>query len=224
MNEDIQVVYFSGVGMKEESGEPRSPRQRSRSPIDRARSPEQSREETKQEKTEVDKEALDSYSASLRLASLEHLTGKPPVSVAGFGFPFGPGLPAPAASTSASKVPTDSASAPSLQDALLNLQKTASASSFPTPPANLLANPLASLLASQGAAGLSGLPKPADLIQQAQTLQLLAHLQTMLMNPGAGQPSAPSTGLPGSLNNAANFQKVCFIHIYEEAQNKWRFN
>ena len=60
--------------MKEESGEPRSPRQRSRSPIDRARSPEQSREETKQEKTEVDKEALDSYSASLRLASLEHLT------------------------------------------------------------------------------------------------------------------------------------------------------
>ena len=212
--------------MKEESGEPRSPRQRSRSPIDRARSPEQSREETKQEKTEAEKEALDSYSASLRLASLEHLTGKPPVSVAGLGFPFGPapGLPAPAAFTSASKVPTDSASAPSLQDALLNLQKTASASSFPTPPANLLANPLASLLASQGAAGLSGLPKPADLIQQAQTLQLLAHLQTMLMNPGAGQPSAPSTGLPGPLNNAANFQKVCFIHIYEEAQNKWRFN
>ena len=142
--------------------------------------------------------------------------------MAGLGFPFGPapGLTAPAAFTSASKVPTDSASAPSLQDALLNLQKTASASSFPTPPANLLANPLASLLASQGAAGLSGLPKPADLIQQAQTLQLLAHLQTMLMNPGAGQPSAPSTGMPGPLNNAANFQKVCFIHIYEEAKNK----
>ena len=38
--------------------------------------------------------------------------------------------------------------------------------------------------------------------------------------PPEGQPSAPSTGLPGSLNNAANFQKVCFIHIYEEAQNK----
>ena len=133
-----------------------------------------------------------------------------------------PGLPAPAASTSASKVPTDAA--PSLQDALLNLQKTASASSFPAPPASLLANPLASLLASQGAAGLSGLPKPADLIQQAQTLQLLAHLQTMLMTPGSGQPSAPSTGLPGPLNNAANFQKVYFIHIYEEAQNKRRFN
>ena len=38
--------------------------------------------------------------------------------------------------------------------------------------------------------------------------------------PPEGQPSAPSTALPGSLNNAANFQKVCFIHIYEEAQNK----
>ena len=206
--------------MKEESGEPRSPRHRSRSPIERARSPEQSREsgaaETKQEKMETDKEALDSYSASLRLASLEHLTGKAPVSMAGLGFPFG--LPAPAASTSASNVPTDAA--PSLQDALLNLQKTASAPSFPGPPANLLANPLASLLASQGAAGLSGLPKPADLIQQAQTLQLLAHLQTMLMSPGGAQPGAPGTGLPGPLNNAANFQKVCFIHIYEEAQNK----
>ena len=218
----IDMAIVSGAGMKEESGEPRSPRHRSRSPIDRARSPEQGRESPKQEKIEADKEALDSYSASLRLASLEHLTGKAPVSMAGLGFPFGPapGLPAPAASTSASKVPTDAA--PSLQDALLNLQKTASASSFPGPPANLLASPLASLLASQGAAGLSGLPKPADLIQQAQTLQLLAHLQTMLMSP-QGQPGAPSTGLPslpGPLNNAANFQKVCFIHIYEQAQNK----
>ena len=81
--------------MKEESGEPRSPRHRSRSPIDRARSPEQGRESPKQEKIEADKEALDSYSASLRLASLEHLTGKAPVSMAGLGFPFGPapGLP-----------------------------------------------------------------------------------------------------------------------------------
>ena len=55
--------------MKEESGEPRSPRHRSRSPIDRARSPEQGRESPKQEKIEADKEAMDSYSASLRLAA-----------------------------------------------------------------------------------------------------------------------------------------------------------
>ena len=215
--------------MKEESGEPRSPRHRSRSPIDRARSPEQrdagdkeiqgDKGESQEIQETADKEALDSYSASLRLASLETLTGKPPASLASLAFPFGPtpGLPAAsAASTSASKVPSEPSL--SLQDALLNFQKTAS--SYPGP--GLMANPLASLLASQGAGGLSGLPKPADLIQQAQTLQLLAHLQTMLMNPGggqAGQAGAPGP-LPSPLNNAANFQKVCFIHIYEEAQNK----
>ena len=48
------------------------------------------------------------------------------------------------------------------------------------------ANPLQHLLQQQGQGGqqpgLPGLPKPAELIQQAQALQLLAHLQTMLMN------------------------------------------
>ena len=48
------------------------------------------------------------------------------------------------------------------------------------------ANPLQHILQQQGQGGqqpgLPGLPKPAELIQQAQALQLLAHLQTMLMN------------------------------------------
>ena len=47
-----------------------------------------------------------------------------------------------------------------------------------------------------------GLPKPAELIQQAQALQLLAHLQTMLMTP----TSSPAT--PQPRDSQHHFQKV----------------
>ena len=162
---------------------------------------------------------IDSYSASLRLASLETLTGKPPASLGLPGFPFLPTLPVSQPATTSTKVPNDTPTL-SLQDALANFQKTALQ---PPPPSSLLpGSPLQQLLASQG--GLSGLPKPADLIQQAQTLQLLAHLQTMLMNPGPASSANSSNGQPatassisGPLNNATNFQKVGFIHIYEWA-------
>ena len=164
----------------------------------------------KSEESAAEAVAADSYSASLRLASLETLTGKqggpgPAASLAGLPFPFSP-LPLPAQPTSA-KVPSDPAPPASLQEALANLQKTAAAGAAPPVPGF----PLGQLLAGPG------LPKPADLIQQAQTLQLLAHLQTMLMNP-APATSAPSPAQQ-QLNNAANFQKVGFIHIYEELHN-----
>ena len=72
-----------------------SPRHRSRSPINRDRSspdeekfPEQEpRDSPKEEAVETKVEGLelkspfDSYSASLRLASMETLTGKPPTSL-----------------------------------------------------------------------------------------------------------------------------------------------
>ena len=115
---------------------------------------------------------MDSYSASLRLASLDTLCT--PRSLAS-----PPSLPFPPSATSAS-VPTSS---PSLPEALASLQAQASL------PPGLMANPLQHLL-TQGSAGLQGLPKPADLIQQAQALQLLAHLQTMLMG-REEQPAAP---------------------------------
>ena len=157
------------------------------------------------EDADKEKSPIDSYSASLRLASLETLTGKPPTSM-GLGFPFMPLPP-----TTSTQVPTEPAL--SLQDALANFQKSASQNY-----SSLMNNPLQQLLASQGSlpGGLGGLPKPADLIQQAQTLQLLAHLQTMLMNP-ASPSTSDASSIAGPMNNAANFQKVgCFIHIDEE--------
>ena len=207
---------------EEEKGSESPQRHRSRSPINRDRSspkrektPEEeessSRESPRPEmsdpvKAEELKSPFDSYSASLRLASLETLTGKPPTSL-GLPFPFMAGLtPSKPEPTSPHKVPKDEPALP-LQDALANFQKTASESY-----SSMMANPLQQLLAAQGGlGGLGNLPKPADLIQQAQTLQLLAHLQTMLMNPNVSQASsAPS--LSGPLNNATNFQKVGFIH------------
>ena len=54
----------------------------------------------------------------------------------------------------------------------------------------LLGSPLAHFLSGQG----GGLPRPADLFQQAQALQLLAHLQTVLQQQ---QPLAAGPGHPG---------------------------
>jgi len=186
-----------------------SPRHRSRSPIHRDHSPEQimKRESPKEEISDKEDEknsekmsaANDSYSASLRLASMESLTGKMTPSSQGL-FPFMPSLPTLPATSS----PVPTTPPLNLQDALANLQKTAS-QNF----SGMMGSPLQQLLASQGAAGgLSGLPKPSDLIQQAQTLQLLAHLQTMLMSPSASSSQATAPSVSGPLNNATNFQKM----------------
>ena len=186
-----------------------SPRSRSRSPIIRTHSPRQtshsppSRKESPKEnfdRQRDEEKPLDSYSASLRLASLETLTGKSLVSSLPPTFPF---PPMPMDESTSVKVP--SSPTPSLPEALANLQTTANQSY-----ASLMGSPIQQLL-SGGPAGLSGLPKPSDLIQQAQALQLLAHLQTMLMNPNASNSQSPSISSP--LSNATNFQKVWFIHL-----------
>ena len=205
-------------GMREDA---RSPRARSRSPISRERSPPNNRESPKEVSTRAEEEKdckspFDSYSASLRLASLETLTGKggkgPGLPL---NFPF-PGLgvsPAASSDSTSAKVPTDMAALP-LPDALANLQKTASQasgsygvlgslsslSSAPSLPS--LPSPFHQLLAGQGTMSVPGLPKPAELIQQAQALQLLAHLQTMLMTP----TSSPAT--PQPRDSQHHFQKV----------------
>ena len=127
------------------------------------------------------------------------MTGKSLVSSLPPSFPF---PPLSANETTSMKVPTSPP--PSLPEALASLQTTASQSY-----ANLVGSPLQHLL-SGGPGGLSGLPKPADLIQQAQALQLLAHLQTMLMNPNTSNSQSPPISSP--LSNATNFQKVGFIH------------
>ena len=125
----------------------------------------------------------DSYSASLRLASLETLTGKAgdqsrhhhwkreaqenpqnwaPADQPDHRISWRENQEAPR-SSSPSKVPI---SLPSLLASM--------AGGGGGAPADL-----SQLLA---AGQLSQLPKPADLIQQAQALQLLAHLQTVLIN------------------------------------------
>ena len=125
---------------------------------------------------------MDSYSASLRLASLDTLcTPRLPTSTpASLTFP----------TTTSASVPSSN---PSLAEALTSLQAQASL------PPGVMANPLQHLL-SQGGAGLQGLPKPADLIQQAQALQLLAHLQTMLMSP-QGEPPSFQQQMQHMMNN-----------------------
>ena len=192
----------------------RSPRARSRSPLTRERSPTTARESNREEEKDS-KSPYDSYSASLRLASLETLTGKGKGPGLPLNFPFpglgvSPVLPAASSdSTSASaKVPTEVAALP-LPDALANLQKTASQSYGVLGSLGSMGSPLHQLLAGQSAMSVPGLPKPAELIQQAQALQLLAHLQTMLMAPGS--PNTP-TSLPGqNINNQTNFQKVTIL-------------
>jgi len=162
-------------GWNDEAVDRRSPtppsnRSRSRSPILRNQSPERRSPLSSGHEVRAEEAArLDSYSASLRLASLDTLCSprSPP-----------PALPG---ATSAS-VPTSGAS--SLQEALASLQQAAA-------PPGLPSSPLHHLL--QGGAGLQGLPKPADLIQQAQALQLLAHLQTMLMSGKAEEAPPPPT-------------------------------
>eukprot|EP00092_Neocalanus_flemingeri_P040949 GFUD01044588.1.p1 GENE.GFUD01044588.1~~GFUD01044588.1.p1 ORF type:complete len:648 (+),score=113.07 GFUD01044588.1:584-2527(+) len=189
-----------------------SPRSRSRSPIIRNHSPRHgshsppSHKESPKEifdRQRDEEKPLDSYSASLRLASLETLTGKSLVSSLPPNFPFPPmSMP----ETTSMKVPTSPA--PSLPEALANLQSTANQSY-----GGLLGSPLQQLL-SGGPAGLSGLPKPADLIQQAQALQLLAHLQTMLMNPNTSNSQSPQISSP--LSNATNFQKMMTNPIHQK--------
>jgi len=202
-------------GMREDT---RSPRARSRSPLTRER--DSNKEEEKERKS-----PFDSYSASLRLASLETLTGK-----AGkahglpLNFPF-PGLgvsPAPPVSDATSapaKVPSDLSALP-LPDALANLQKTASQSYGVLGSLGSLSSPLHQLLAGQNGLAVPGLPKPAELIQQAQALQLLAHLQTMLMTPSSGANTP--TSLPGQNrdNHTTNFQKMMSSPIHQSSVEK----
>lgn len=189
-----------------------SPRSRSRSPIIRNHSPRQtshsppSHKESPKEnfdRQRDEEKPLDSYSASLRLASLETLTGKSLVSSLPPNFPF---PPMSMHETTSMKVPTSPT--PSLPEALANLQTTANQSYT-----SLMGSPLQQLL-SGGPAGLTGLPKPSDLIQQAQALQLLAHLQTMLMNPNASNSQSPQISSP--LSNATNFQKMMTNPIHQK--------
>ena len=149
----------------------------------------------------------EAYSASLRLASLESLTGK--MSAKAPPLPFSiaslsgltPAKASPPSSTSP-RVP-DLPQTPSLPPAYLG------ALSSPSPLHQLLS----SAGANPGGTSIPGLPKPADLIQQAQALQLLAHLQTMLMNPGSASlppppPPPQANQLQNHFQNAANLQKV----------------
>ena len=119
----------------------------------------------------------DVYSASLRLASLETLTGGKhgmrhhPSEAVAHHEPASNGLPAEAQPKVPISLPADVTNNP--------------LSSMLTMPGS----PFAQLLNNGGAAvsGLTGLPKPSDLLQHAQALQLLAHLQTMLLSPGQQQ-------------------------------------
>jgi hypothetical protein len=150
----------------------------------------------------------DSYSASLRLASLESLTGR---AAQFLGRPPAASPPSPhrdaadyageagrfshasmptsssTAATSGIKVPTsnDSSAMALANFGLLGLPLGHLLGGGPAGPS------LAHLLGGQ-AGSSGGLPRPADLIQQAQALQLLAHLQTVLMQAGgAGHPAGP---------------------------------
>ena len=121
----------------------------------------------------------------MRLASLDTLCTPrtPPPSSTSLNHHF-----QPTSSTSVS-VPT---SEPSLTEALTNFQAQAA-----LPASMVTASPLHQLFSQQQQGGqqpgLPGLPKPAELIQQAQALQLLAHLQTMLMSGKEEQkPAMPS--------------------------------
>jgi len=138
----------------------------------------------------------EAYSASLRLASLETLTGKTP------GSPSLPLMILPATSPTSAKTPGEQSLSSTLpvpsQPFLTSLQ---SSQAF----LNNMNSPLQQFLSGGSPGGvIPGLPKPADLIQQAQTLQLLAHLQTMLMNPNQSPPVPTSNQFP----NAANLQKM----------------
>jgi len=186
------------AGRRSRSPTPSSNRSRSRSPIlGPSRSPlpllqNQSSPERRSPLSNPDlkdaKEGLESYSASLRLASLDTLCTPrtpPPNSATSLNPHY-----QPSSSTSAS-VPT---SEPSLSEALTNFQTQAA-----LPASMVPASPLHHLLSQQQQQqgghqpGLPGLPKPAELIQQAQALQLLAHLQTMLMSGKEEQkPSLPT--------------------------------
>ena len=129
---------------------------------DRSRSPLQARE--------------DIYSASLRLASLETLTGKQ-----GGTWPQHSDH-AMALDARKERLPVETP--PSVPISLPD-----SAMSNPLNMLSMPGSPFSQLLGAGGVAGLSGLPKPSDLLQHAQALQLLAHLQTMLLSPGQTQPN-----------------------------------
>ena len=185
------------AGRRSRSPTPSSNRSRSRSPIlgasrspllQNQSSPDRRSPLSNPDQKDAKEEAagLESYSASLRLASLDTLCTPrtPPPNSATLNHHY-----QPSSSTSAS-VPT---SEPSLSEALTNFQAQAA-----LPASMVTASPLHHLLSQQQQQGgqqpgLPGLPKPAELIQQAQALQLLAHLQTMLMSGKEEQkPSLPS--------------------------------
>ena len=129
------------------------------------------------------------YSASLKLASLDSLTeNRHPLS------PSSRFNPAP---LSPSSLPSSLESSGNHHPAISSHSLITSAANSPSSAASaaIAANPALSLLASMPGSPLSAmlaagnLPKPSDLIQQAQALQLLAHLQTVLLNP-QGAPAA----------------------------------
>ena len=121
----------------------------------------------------------DVYSASLRLASLETLTGGKhgvrhhPSEAVAHHEPASNGLPADAAPKVPISLPADVVGTNNPLSSMLTMP----------------GSPFAQLLGNGGSAvgGLTGLPKPSDLLQHAQALQLLAHLQTMLLSPGQQQ-------------------------------------
>ena len=158
----------------------------------------------------------DSYSASLRVASLETLTGKTEGSGAGHSSLGRRHW------ENKHENPQDWSNSRSAAAALTADQHNAAAAAWrearetgeprSSSPASNAPLPLPGLLASLAAGGgkngsgspdlsqllaggqLSQLPKPADLIQQAQALQLLAHLQTVLINSGQQPPQLGSSG------------------------------
>jgi hypothetical protein len=222
------IICFAGPTSARRAANPDSgsPRSRSRSPL-RGNSHTRQQQQPSPDENNVyantsssqhspSSSKEDSYSASLRLASLESLTGRgqflgrpaspasPPhreaadLAAEAARFSHVPPLPTSSAASSI-KVPTsndDGNAAMALANfGLLGLPLGHLLGGGPAGPS------LAHLLGGQ--AGVhGGLPRPADLIQQAQALQLLAHLQTVLMQAGGpGQPGGPGypagTGHPG---------------------------
>ena len=136
----------------------------------------------------------DSYSASLRLASLETLTGKTGSWVDESG-----------------RLRENEKMRENRENFREKLSSSFTSSTVPRSQAEGAANPLHLLAGIPGSpfshllngGGMSGLPKPADLIQQAQALQLLAHLQTVLLNPASSQ-----SNINQFINNATDMQQV----------------
>ena len=178
-------VFFIITGMSED---------RSRSPyIDNARFNQTQQSDSRDRSRSPRSYREDSYSASLRLASLETLTGKTGSWVDQTG------------------QWRENEKMRESEKFYAKMSSSSTSTTVPSSTAEGGPNPLHLLAGLPGSpfshllngGGVSGLPKPADLIQQAQALQLLAHLQTVLLNPA----SSPSS-LNQFINNRTDIQKV----------------